>query len=192
MNSGTGASPLRRDARRNVERITAAAVEAFAERGLDCPLEEIARRAGVSPGTVYNRFGGREALIDTVVPELAAVKLAGAVESARRGRDSWERFRRYVEAVSELMASDPALSDVVTRRHDDSPRLRAVCAESIGHAHALLQDAQRAGSLRADFRPEDLSLVFGSVAALTRSSPPTWRRLLVFLLDGLRARTADP
>ena len=192
MNSGTGASPLRRDARRNVERITAAAVEAFAERGLDCPLEEIARRAGVSPGTVYNRFGGREALIDTVVPELAAVKLEGAVESARRGRDSWERFRRYVEAVSELMASDPALSDVVTRRHDDSPRLRAVCAESFGHAHALLQDAQRAGSLRADFRPEDLSLLFDSVAALARSSPSTGRRRLVFLLDGLRARAADP
>ncbi|MET9110697.1 TetR/AcrR family transcriptional regulator [Streptomyces zhihengii] len=191
MTSETRASPLRRDARRNVERITAAALEAFTERGLDCPLEEIARRAGVSPGTVYNRFGGREALIDAVVPDLAAAKLADAVESARRARDPWERFRAYVEAVGELMAADPALSDIVTRRHDDSPRLRAVCAESFGHAHALLQNAQRAGSLRADFRPEDLSLLFGSVAALARTSPDTWRRLLGFVLDGLRAQAAN-
>ncbi|MFF9458583.1 TetR/AcrR family transcriptional regulator [Streptomyces flaveolus] len=192
MTPDTSGSPLRRDARRNVERIMAAALEAFTERGLDCPLEEIARRAGVSPGTVYNRFGSREALIDAVVPDLAGAKLADAVENACRGRDPWERFRAYVEAISELMAADPALSDVVTRRHDDSPRLRDICAESFGHAHVLLRNAQRAGSLRADFRPEDLSLLFGSVAALARTSPGTWRRLLGFVLDGLRAEAANP
>ncbi len=168
----------------------AAALEVFTERGLDCPLEEVARRAGVSTGTVYNRFGSREALIDAVVPDLAGAKLADAIEDARRALDPWERFRAYVEAISELMSTDSALSDVVTRRHDDSPRLREVCAESFGHAHLLLRNAQRAGSLRGDFRPEDLSLLFGSVAALARTSPGTWRRLLCFLLDGLRAEAA--
>lgn len=192
MTAGTSGTPLRRDARRNVERILTAALEAFTERGLDCPLEEIARRAGVSPGTVYNRFGSREALIDAVIPDLAEVKLAGAVEKAGRFCDPWDRFRTYVEAISELMAADPALSDVVTRRHDDSPRLREVCAESFGHAHVLLRSAQKAGSLRADFRPEDLSLLFASVAALARTSPDAWRRLTAFVLDGLRAGAVGP
>ncbi|MFD0448990.1 helix-turn-helix domain-containing protein [Streptomyces indonesiensis] len=67
-------TPLRRDARRSIEKITAVAVEMFAERGLDCPLGEIARRAGVSPGTIYHRFGGRAGLIEAVAPQVAAAR----------------------------------------------------------------------------------------------------------------------
>ncbi len=37
---------------------------------MDAPLEEIAATAGVSAGTLYNRFGGRDALIDAVMPDL--------------------------------------------------------------------------------------------------------------------------
>ena len=53
------AQGLRADARRNLDKLRAAAAEAFSERGLDMPLEEIAARAGVSIGTLYNRLGPR-------------------------------------------------------------------------------------------------------------------------------------
>src|SRR2546423_1285089 len=46
---------LRADAERNRARIVAAAREVFAERGLDAPLEEVARRSGVGVATLYRR-----------------------------------------------------------------------------------------------------------------------------------------
>ncbi|MEU0358086.1 TetR/AcrR family transcriptional regulator [Streptomyces cyaneofuscatus] len=59
---------LRRDARDNVAKLRAAALEVFTAKGLGAPLEETAKAAGVSVGTLYNRFGPREALIDSVIP----------------------------------------------------------------------------------------------------------------------------
>jgi len=47
---------MRADARRNREQILAAAKTVFRERGVDVPMEEIARRAGVGVGTLYRRF----------------------------------------------------------------------------------------------------------------------------------------
>ena len=57
-----------------------AAAELFAERGVDVPLDEIARRAGVSIGTLYNHFPNRGALLDAVLPDWGAEvdRLAGA------------------------------------------------------------------------------------------------------------------
>src|SRR5260370_41542128 len=58
---------MRADARRNYERLLAAALAAFAERGADdVSLEEIARRAGVGIGTLYRHFPTRPALLEAV------------------------------------------------------------------------------------------------------------------------------
>src|SRR3954467_12553578 len=107
---------MRRDARRNVERLTAAAARVFGERGLDAPLEEIARAAGVSAGTLYNRFGGRDALIDAVMPDLLEARIREALDQARAAEDPWEGFAGYVTWLCELQATDPAMRDAVTRR----------------------------------------------------------------------------
>ena len=97
----TNAEPrLRADARRNLERICAAASEQFAEHGLDVPLEEIARVAGVSIGTIYNRFGGRGGLLDAVVVGVAEDKLEAAIAAAT-GETAWDRFASYVWALGE-------------------------------------------------------------------------------------------
>jgi AcrR family transcriptional regulator len=77
--------------------------------GLDAPLEEIAQRAGVSIGTLYNRFGSREALLDDVVADIATEKLESAVAKAAEGTTAWKRFRRYVEEVCALQAPRPGL-----------------------------------------------------------------------------------
>src|SRR5712691_4544222 len=61
------ARPLRADARRNRERVLDAARAAFAAQGLSVPLDEIARHAGVGPGTLYRHFPTKEALIEAVV-----------------------------------------------------------------------------------------------------------------------------
>src|SRR4051794_41264102 len=56
--------PKRADARRNYDKVVAAAREAFAERGASTSLEEIARRAEVGIGTLYRNFPNRQALLE--------------------------------------------------------------------------------------------------------------------------------
>jgi AcrR family transcriptional regulator len=180
---------LRADARRNLERLRVTAVEVFSERGLDTPLEEIAQQAGVSIGTLYNRFGSREGLIDAVVADLAAARLSTAVQRARAIAGPWERFAAYVETICELQAADPAFNDVISRRYPQAVQLKAVCDKTLEHAAEFIEEAQRHGSLRADFTPHDLFTVFWANASLVRAmadvGPDAWRRSLAFVLDGL-------
>jgi AcrR family transcriptional regulator len=197
LRAGEAGTPaLRADARRNLEKLKAAAFAVFQERGLGAPLEEIAQRAGVSIGTLYNRFGTREALIDAVLADLATARLCAVVQEARARTDPWERFALYVQQICELQAADPALNDVISRRYPEAPQLRAACDESLENAGQFIEAAQRQGSLRPDFTLEDLSVVFWSNANLIRvtaqAAPGAWRRSIAFTLDGLRTEAARP
>ncbi len=57
---------MRADARRSHERLLTAATEAFAEKGAEAPLEDIAKRAGVGIGTLYRHFPTRLDLQEAV------------------------------------------------------------------------------------------------------------------------------
>jgi len=186
---------VRADARRNIEKLQAAAVEVFRERGLHAPLEEIAQRAGVSVGTLYNRFGCREALIDAVMPDLAAVSLGEVAERALACDDPWAGFAGYVHDVCRIQACDPALNDVISRRYA-AEQLTVVCKVTEEREREIIGRAQAHGSLRTDFTREDMLFVFWSTAMLVRhtasAAPDAWQRSIAFLLDGLRATAAHP
>lgn len=67
------------------EAILDAAVEVFAERGLGAPLEDIARRAGVSKQTIYNHYGSKADLMRAVTTRrvdaiTAPLQLPGAID----------------------------------------------------------------------------------------------------------------
>src|SRR4029079_17348925 len=79
--------PKRADARRNYDKVLAAAREAFAEGGESTALEEIARRAGVGIGTLYRHFPNRQALLEALyVEEVQAVSRSAAELD---GGDPW-------------------------------------------------------------------------------------------------------
>ncbi|MEU8722556.1 TetR/AcrR family transcriptional regulator [Streptomyces sp. AgN23] len=186
---------MRADAQRNAEKLRAAAAELFQERGLKVPLKEIARRAGVSHGTLYNLFGTREALIDEVVTGLAADRLAETAERALSFEEAREGFAYYVEKVCELQATDPAVADVVSGRYPAAECLMAICAQAQDAATRIIERAQAADAIRPDFTSEDLLLFFCTNALLARAvadtAPDAWRRQVAFLLDGLSTETAQ-
>jgi AcrR family transcriptional regulator len=189
-----GERPLRADARRNVEKVMAAAAEAFAAGGLDVPLEDIARCAGVRAGTIYNRFGSREGLLDAVVADVAATRLRALMDRATRYDTAWGRFAAFVEGMCEQQAADPAFNDVFSRRYPDAPGLQAVCGQSLAFGAGLIRDAQSSGTLRPGFSASDLERIFSVNSYLVRDRPAGddgWRRTLQFTLDGLRVPTGD-
>ncbi|MFV2178153.1 TetR/AcrR family transcriptional regulator [Actinomadura sp. LOL_016] len=185
---------MRADAQRNAEKLRAAAAELFQERGLQVPLKEIARRAGVSHGTLYNLFGTREALIDEVVADRAAGRLDEAAQRALAFEDAWEGFAYYVERLCELQATDPAVADVVSGRYPGAERLMTACGRTMDAARRIVGRAQEAGALRPDFTNADLVFTFAANALLARATaeaaPDAWRRQARFLLDGLRSEAA--
>ncbi len=67
MTHVTEVKPLRADARRNREKILVAARDAFTEQGAACSLDDVAKRAGVGPGTLYRHFATREDLLQEVL-----------------------------------------------------------------------------------------------------------------------------
>ena len=86
---------MRADARRNRERLLAAAASAFAEQGADAPLEDIARRAGVGIGTLYRHFPNRQALLEA----LYINEVEDVCRSAEQvdGADPWEALDGWFE-----------------------------------------------------------------------------------------------
>jgi AcrR family transcriptional regulator len=158
------------------------------------PIKEIARRAGVSHGTVYNLFGSREALIDEVVAEFISARLAEAVGGALGEDDPWEGFVKYVEALCALMATDRVMADALSGRAPGASRVADICEASHEAGMQVIDRALRAGALRADFQGTDLVFVFGGQAALAPAAeaavPGSWRRGVRLLLDGLRASSA--
>ncbi|ONI79872.1 TetR family transcriptional regulator [Actinosynnema sp. ALI-1.44] len=187
--------PLRRDAQYNRDKLIVAASAVFTERGLEAPLEEIARLAGVSIGTLYNRFPTRAALFDAVFPERLATTLVFGDE-ALDCDDAWDGFVLFVTRLCELQAADRSLNDLITRRFPDATAVAEACGHGLDKATEVIERAQRAGSLRPDFTFADLvTLTWANariVAATHDTAPTAWRRHLAFLLDGLRTPAAHP
>jgi AcrR family transcriptional regulator len=191
----TGPRPLRADAARNRDKLLAAAAGLFGERGVDAPLEEIARRAEVSIGTLYNHFPSREALLDAIFPErLSTLDRIG--ETSLAEPDPWQGFAGFLEGLFALQSDDHGVNDLLARRSAPSPEVAAVCRRGFQYAERIITRAKEAGSLRADFEIADLAALIWAMSQVIRESmetaPETWRRLLAFFLDGLRAEAAHP
>jgi AcrR family transcriptional regulator len=83
---------LRADARRNHEKLMAAAAAAFAESGLEAQVEDIARRAGVGVGTVYRHFPTKEALVEALAVQHFERLADIAEEALAEEGAAWEIF----------------------------------------------------------------------------------------------------
>jgi AcrR family transcriptional regulator len=180
----------RADARRNVEGIRRAALDVFRSGGLSSPLDEVARVAGVSKGTIYHRFGSRRGLIDAVVDELVAERIQGIIAAVTALDDPLARFEEYLLGMWLLQFDEPAANDVLIRALPDSEPLIQLCEQAQQFALGLLKDAQAIGAVRGDLTPEDLNYLILERGAVVRAcgqqSREGYRRRLRFLLDGLR------
>ena len=184
--------PLRADARRNREKLVAAASAAFAESGLDAQVEDIARRAGVGVGTLYRHFPTKEALVGALA-EQHFDRLADTIEAALEERgDEWEIFTATIWRTANAAAADVAWCEIIAG-HPSAVDAAARGQQRLMTATAtLISRAQAAGVMRADATDEDIKTImcgFGHLAAAQRAGASLdWRRYLDIALDGLRAR----
>jgi AcrR family transcriptional regulator len=143
--------------------IIAAALELFGERGFEATkLADVARRAGVTKGTLYLYFDSKEALFKAVVREtIVPVIVQGeALARAHTGsaRELLEQLvREYWRLVGEtaaagipkLMMAEAATFPELTRFYYD---------EVVTRGHRLMAGVIERGITSGEFRPVDVKL----------------------------------
>jgi AcrR family transcriptional regulator len=187
---GAPARARRADAQRNVERLIAAARDAFAAHGPNASLDDIARAAGVGAGTLYRHFPTRLALFEAVY------------------RDSVERLCAEGERLAETQPPAQALIvwlkgfvDVISQKRGLAAALteEGRASELFAHCHtlinatggALLDRAKAAGAVRDDIALGDLLKMTKAFANAAETSPEgsaLAERLLLLAMDGVRPR----
>ena len=180
---------LRADAARNREAVICAAREVFAEAGLDAPLDEIARRAGVGIGTLYRRFPCREQLVSAaLIDKITAY--ADAAEQALAEPDPWAGFTGFVRRICAMQAGDRGLADLLLITLAPGEQLEAIRARANRSVIALIDRAKEVGRLRADMVGEDLLVMLignnAVAAAAGCDAPRALPRFVALMLNAFQ------
>jgi AcrR family transcriptional regulator len=186
--------PLRADARRNRERVIAAAREVFGEQGREAQMDDVARAAAVGVGTVYRHFPTKEALLEALAIDAFERIMVIARENLATVADPWEAFAQTLWQGAEILAADRALAEVMAEVTGPVPIGLDMQRELNETMAELMRRAQAAGALRADTVLDDVPMLMCGIGSATRKShmcPGSWRRHMAIVMDGLRAANAS-
>ncbi|MFE3194867.1 TetR/AcrR family transcriptional regulator [Nocardia sp. NPDC059240] len=177
---------LRADARRNRERVVAAAQQLFATEGLGVSLDEVARRAGVGPGTVHRHFPTKEALylavsIDQIAQLVAEASTLTATDDPAA---LFTLLSRMIANGIENILVKSALSAIGFDLRTAAPELAHTLT---AHVETLLARARTADLARDDVTPREImALIAGALHAAAYAGEPSPSHLGAIILDGLR------
>ncbi len=181
--------PKRADARRNYDKLIAAAREEFAAEGTSATLEDVARRAGVGIGTLYRHFPTRQDLLEAVyLDEVQAI-----CDSAEKYLDQppLEALTGWLHEFVGLAATKRVLAEELLAYVDRNSPVFSSCATAIyGAGGELLKRAQDAGAVRADVDISDVTKMVSGIAAIHTADAEQIDRILGLALDGLRTGPA--
>ncbi|OAN37814.1 TetR/AcrR family transcriptional regulator [Mycolicibacterium iranicum] len=189
MNTTAAARPRRADAARNRDRLLRSAHQAFTEHGVNASLDDVARAAGVGPGTLYRHFPSRDALVLAVIDE-------GLTDLCRLGTqlldadDPLGVLGEWLQAYIEQGAIFTGLAATLASPPHPDDDLDNTCLLARNAGAALVTRAVSKGVVRADLSTQD---VMDMAAAIMWVGDQPDRdaaqreRLLRVLIDGLRA-----
>ncbi|WP_121715811.1 TetR/AcrR family transcriptional regulator [Streptomyces sp. E5N91] len=178
-------TPRRRsDARRNHERVFAAALEVFGEFGLQGTVPQVAERANVGKATVYRSYPVKEDLLDAVVRHrLSELERISAPALAKA--DAAHAFGTYVILLFEHLACDRLLSEALADGR--STGRTGPLLDRLAH---LMEGAKTAGLVRPDANALDLRIIFCGMCLqlvnIAERDPELWRRYAELTLQALR------
>jgi AcrR family transcriptional regulator len=179
--------PKRADARRNYDKLIAAARDAFTEDGSAASLEDIARRAQVGIGTLYRHFPTRQALLEAVY--LEEVEAICRSAEGLSERDPWVALTTWLRRFVGYAATKRALAEELLAVTGADSEVLASCRSAITDAgEPLLARAQQAGVARPDTNFTDVGRMVGGIAVIRGADPEQIDRILELALDGLRYR----
>ncbi|MEJ3657044.1 helix-turn-helix domain-containing protein [Actinomycetes bacterium KLBMP 9759] len=184
----SGATPARVDAVRNRERILTAARELFAEAGIGgTSMNDVARRAGVGPGTLWRHFANQEELVAVVVGE-SLDRLVALADELVGALDGGDPLRAWTSAlVGHIMGLRGFAASFATA--DAASLLGERCRDAEAAAARLVEHARASGAARADLTGPELIRMATAVAwTAENAGDGSAERLLTLAFDGMRPR----
>ncbi len=177
---------MRADARRNRDRILAAAEEVFNEHGAAGSTEDVARRAGVSVGTVFRHFPTKQDLLAAIIKDLLQ-RLKDEADRLVRDGDPATALRAFFSYLVTETAEQKTIVELLAGVGTAVP----VDAAITGFADTLerlLQRAQAQGNVRPDVTTDDVvALLISTTQGAVRVGwdPRTRERVLSIIFAGL-------
>lgn len=165
------AKPMRADARRNRDLLIAAAREVFAERGSEGSLDEVAKRAGVGPGTLYRHFPTRDDLIDALMRDWAeqieadSDAIVFSDMNAREALTNW--FDRYLESIGIYRG---AAAKLVSAMDDESSPIYQKCQVLVRANEKVFDHLAGLDGLREGVDPREVMRLVSGAASVTDES----------------------
>ncbi|HEU4637126.1 MAG TPA: TetR/AcrR family transcriptional regulator [Edaphobacter sp.] len=178
----------RADALRNRERILDVARAAFTGFGADVSLDDIARQAGVGPGTLYRHFPTREALLEAVY-RTEVEKLAAAEREFATTMPPLEALRKWMGLFVDYMATKLIIVPALNTMAGSSPRVMESSGELIrGAINRLVSRAVESGDLRPDLEPLDLLRALAGISSVAPVAawPQSAKKMVDILILGSR------
>lgn len=175
--------PGRADARRNREKLLAAATAAFS-RGRPVSLEAVAREAGVGIGTLYRHFPNREALVEAIY-RAELTEVAAAAERLLARHPPRAALRLWMDRYAAFVAAKRGMAESLHAIFDSGAMQPSQTRDSIvGAVGLLLRAGADDGSLRPDVAADDVvSSLIGIF--LASGSPEQTGRMLDLLVAGV-------
>lgn len=142
------------------EEILAAALASFAERGFAATrLEDVAARAGISKGTLYLYFKGKEELFEavvraTIVPNIARLETLAATFEGPSARLLERLLLTLADVVGSQVGAIPKL--VIAEAGNFPDLARFYLDEVVRRGLRLIGAILRRGIERGEFRPVDV------------------------------------
>lgn len=158
---------MRADAQRNYDKIVETAQLIFRAKGYDAPLDEIAKTAGVGPGTLYRHFPTREALVDAVMQLwIEQVNESAEKAIAREGGPREVLMTWFEDYSTRLTLHKGVAAKVTTALDDDSSPIFNKC-QTYRNANQRVFDALEAeNAVRPGVDPVQVLRLIGGVATL--------------------------
>jgi AcrR family transcriptional regulator len=160
----------RSDARDNRELILGSARAVFAAEGLNAPVREVARRAGVGPATVYRHFPTKEMLVTEAFADHMRACHA-IVDEGLADPDPWRGFCLVIEKTCELHARNWQLTAALASAYPSAMDVAASREYALRSMAGLARRAKDAGRLRPDFVLDDLILMIMANNGIRATSP---------------------
>jgi len=192
------ATPLdhRSDSRRNRVRLVEAARELVAEKGIEVTAAEIAARAEVGVGTLYRRFGSKDALIRDILRD-GLDEVETVAQAALNDPDSWHGLSSFFAFFSQTQVDNQGIAEYLSLETSvPADEMAKMNGRLSGLVEDLVERAHRDGWLRADVTWEEVVLLSRASVAATEclgvhASSGQSQRACAIILNGMRTSSAD-
>ncbi len=190
-------------------RILDAAEEVFASRGYHgARIQDIAKKARVADGTIYNYFKNKDDLLVCLFEDRMDRFISILSEAVSHHESAMERLAVFFDTYLAMAGERPHLAEVMSVELRSSPKFmkeykNVKFLEFLGIVSRIVAQGQEAGEIRPDLQPDLVArAMFGAIDELVvgmlmsrrkkLDAKATSRQIITIFWSGLQHRREEP